>query len=269
MKKLASILLLSAASYVGVAQNAPSFATTCDERGASKGSSMRYCETRDLTLPSPGPQTLTIDGQDNGGISVQGWDGSDVRVRAKVVTWAKTDAEATQLAKGITISTAANTLHATSSAAQGAIQGWAVSYEVFVPRKTALVLQTKHGGISLSNLESAITFTTQNGGISLANVAGQVKGQTTNGGVSIRLTGPTWQGEGLDVQTTNGGISWSLPKDYSAKFVTSTSMGGITAGGLPVTKSGMMRKEIMTTLGQGGATIKAVTTNGGISVRQR
>jgi hypothetical protein len=35
-----------------------------------------------------------------------------------------------------------------------------------------------------------------------------------------------------------------------------------------VTKTGMFHKEVEASLGQGGATVKAVTTNGGISVDQ-
>ncbi|TGE11898.1 DUF4097 family beta strand repeat-containing protein [Hymenobacter elongatus] len=264
MKTLTSLLLFGLTAYSAVAQTAPVFTSTCDERNYGNTTNKRYCETRDLTMTSPGSQTLTIDGQTNGGISVQGWDGNDVRVRAKISTWAKTDADATGLAKGVTISTSGNVLRATG--AKDLLEGWAVSYEVFVPRKTALALNTVNGGISLNNLESSIRFETVNGGIALSNVAGKVKGQTTNGGVTIKLTGSKWEGEGLDVQTTNGGINWNLPKDYSAQLYTSTNAGGISASGLPVTKSGLMHKEITATLGQGGASVKAVTTNGGIKV---
>ncbi|GAA3995680.1 hypothetical protein GCM10022408_02780 [Hymenobacter fastidiosus] len=266
MKTLLSALLLGLASSAALAQTAPVFTSACDDRNSGSRTNKRFCETRDLTMAGPGSQTLTIDGRTNGGISVTGWDGTDVRVRVKISAWAKTDADATDLAKGVAISTSGNTLRAIG--AKGLLEGWAVSYEVFVPRKTALALNTVNGGISLSNLESSISFETVNGGIALSNVAGQVKGQTTNGGVSINLTGSKWEGEGLDVQTTNGGITWSLPKDYSAQLYTSTNAGGISAAGLPVTKSGLMYKEITATLGQGGARVKAVTTNGGIKVNR-
>ncbi|SHJ57763.1 Putative adhesin [Hymenobacter daecheongensis DSM 21074] len=267
MKTLVSTLLLGLTALSAAAQTpAPTFTSACSDSRNGNGTSKQYCEIRDLTMPAPGSQTLTIDGKDNGGISVKGWDGPDVRVRARISTWAKTDEAAAELAKGITLNTSGNTLRA--SGGKGLLQGWAVSYEVFVPRKTALALETVNGGISLSNLDARITFETTNGGISLTDVAGQVKGQTTNGGVDIKLSGPKWVGAGLDVETTNGGISWELPKDYSAQLYTSTSMGDIKAGGLPVTKSGMFHKKLTATLGQGGAPVKAVTTNGGIKVRQ-
>ena len=43
---------------------------------------------------------------------------------------------------------------------------------------------------------------------------------------------------------------------------------GSLHSGLPVTKLGFMHKEVVASLGKGGAPIKAVTTNGGIHVRQ-
>jgi DUF4097 and DUF4098 domain-containing protein YvlB len=200
----------------------------------------------------------------NGGITVHGWDGPNVRVRAKIQTWSDTEAEADARAKRITIATADNTLRAADPEKE---KNWSVSYEIFVPRATALVLNTLNGGISLDNLNAAITFETTNGGVNLANLGGYVKGETTNGGVNINLTGRQWEGKGLDVATTNGGIRWHLPQDYSAQLFTSTNMGNIRAN-FPVTKTGLLRRELATSLGKGGAPVRAVTTNGGVSVEQ-
>lgn len=267
MKNVLAAFVLTTAAFAASAQSTPAFTSTCDDRSYSSGSSKRYCETRDLTLASPGTQPLTIDGRANGGISVKGWDGQQVLVRAKVTTWSKTDAEARQLAKTVTVASEGNTLRAEGT--DKSEQGWAVSYEVFVPRKTALKLSTVNGGISLSNLNSNVAFEAVNGGISLKDVAGNVKGNTVNGGLNITLTGTKWEGEGLDVTTTNGGINWNLPKNYSARLYTSTTLGSIkAAANLPVTKEGLMHKEITASLGQGGAPVRAVTTNGGIKVNQ-
>jgi DUF4097 and DUF4098 domain-containing protein YvlB len=205
-----------------------------------------------------------VNADPNGGITVHGWDGPNVRIRAKIQTWSDTEAEAAARAKRITIGTDNNTLRATVAEKE---QNWSVSYEIFVPRATALALNTVNGGISLDNLNSAITFETTNGGVNLANLGGSVKGETTNGGVNITLSGSKWDGKGLDVATTNGGIRWKLPRTYSAQLVTSTNMGGIRTS-LPVTKSGMFHKEVTASLGSGGATVRAVTTNGGIDVSQ-
>lgn len=269
MKTLLSALAVLAASLGASAQTTtePKFESTCANNGSwSRGDKtlQQFCETRDLAMPATNGQTLTVDGGPNGGITVRGWDGPNVRIRAKVQTWAATEAAAATRAHRISIATQGNTLRAADPEKE---QNWSVSYEIFVPRTTALALNTTNGGIHIENVQAAIRFETTNGGVSLANLGGSVKGETTNGGLNIALSGSQWQGQGLDVSTTNGGIHWKLPRAYSARLVTSTNMGGIRTE-LPVTKTGMFHKEVEASLGQGGAVVKAVTTNGGISVDQ-
>ena len=267
MKTLLSAMAVLCSTLAATAQTAPEpqFKLSCENSSWSRDKLVkRYCETRDLTMSAPAGQPLTVDAGPNGGITVHGWSGSEVRIRVKVQTWSTTEEKAAARAKRITVDTKNNTLRAADPEHD---KEWSVSYEIFVPRETALALNTVNGGISLDNLQSAITFETVNGGVSLASLGGQVKGETTNGGVDIILTGSKWEGKGLDVTTTNGGITWKLPRTYSAQLFTSTSMGGIHTG-LPVTKNGMFHKQVEASLGQGGAPIKAVTTNGGIDVVQ-
>lgn len=268
MKTLFTALSLACLALPAAAQTpaVPQFNVTCDERGRSRnnGDEQRFCEIRDLTMPAPAGQPLSIAGGANGGITVHGWSGPDVRIRAKVTSWARTEAEAQAQVQRVTIGTANNQLRAE---APGNDDRYSVSYEVFVPRQTALVLNTVNGGIDLDNVLADVQFRAVNGGVSLAGLGGQVTGKTVNGGLSITLTGGAWDGRGLDVKTTNGGISWKLPKGYSAQFFTSTDMGSIRTD-LPVTKTGLMNKEVVASLGKGGAPVKAVTTNGGIRVVQ-
>ena len=269
MKTPIFAIALLGGALTASAQTTPAFKLNCQDGGWSSYKLLKnYCETRDLILPAPAGRPLTVDAGPNGGITVHGWNGPDVRVRVKIQAWSNTEEKAVARAKSISIATTGNTLRASEPNKDPDSQhGWSVSYEIFVPRETALALNTVNGGISLDNIQSAITFETVNGGVSLASLGGQVKGETTNGGVDIILTGTQWEGKGLDVTTTNGGITWKLPRTYSAQFITSTNMGGIHTA-LPVTKSGMFRKELTASLGQGGATVKAVTTNGGIDVVQ-
>lgn len=264
MKNLLTAVLISASALTAAAQSAPTFTSSCErEKRNNSGNdrTQRACESRDLTLPALGGKTLTIDGSQNGGIAVRGWSGAEVRVRAMVNTWGN---NAQQRLSAVQISTDNNTLRANASGGDN----WSVSYEVFVPQQTSLALNTNNGGISLEDVSGAITFQTTNGGVSLAGLGGDVKGRTSNGGLSITLTGDKWDGTGLDVATTNGGINWLVPQNYSAQLTTSTSAGGVDTE-LPVTKNGSRGRQIAATLGQGGAPIKAVTTNGGISVQQK
>ena len=54
----------------------------------------RACEVRDYTLPA-GP--LTVEGGQNGGIRVEGWDRSEIRIQAVVSANAREEADAKRL----------------------------------------------------------------------------------------------------------------------------------------------------------------------------
>jgi hypothetical protein len=63
---------------------------------------VRHCEVRDLTIPRPSGR-LSVDGRLNGGIAVRGWERNEILVRAKIQTWAESEAEARRLAAAIRI----------------------------------------------------------------------------------------------------------------------------------------------------------------------
>ena len=82
------------------------------------------------------------------------------------------------------------------------------------------------------------------------------------------MDGDRWAGEGLDVETTNGGIELVLPEGFSAELETGTVNGGLDID-FPVTVQGRIGRRLTTTLGQGGPRIRAFTTNGGVSIVRR
>jgi DUF4097 and DUF4098 domain-containing protein YvlB len=83
----------------------------------------------------------------------------------------------------------------------------------------------------------------------------------------VQLTGDRWDGEELDVTTTNGGIVMSMPANYSAHLETGTVNGSLQIG-FPVTVQGNTR-ELAVNLGSGGPTIRARTTNGGVRINRK
>jgi hypothetical protein len=254
------LLLLSGLAATAQTTPAPAFTSGCSNGGSNH--QIRFCETRDLTMPAATGQPLTIDASTNGSISVKGWDGPDVRIRATVTAWASSEAEAKAHVAAIRISTTSAKLLAT-----GGADNAAVSYEVFVPRRTGLALTTQNGSIHLAGVQSAITFSAQNGSVSLADLGGQVTGKAVNGSLSIRLSGSQWEGSGLDVETVNGSIKWEVPADYSAQLLTGTTNGSLKTT-LPQIDPKGHKHEIKTVLGKGGQPIKAITTNGSVVVRQ-
>jgi DUF4097 and DUF4098 domain-containing protein YvlB len=223
-----------------------------------------HCEIKEQTLPAGG--AITVDGKTNGGVSVKGWDRNEILVRAKIETRAPSQSEADQLAQQVRIETGALNIHAEGPDSRDDYQ-WYVSYEIFVPRRSDLSLTAHNGGISISDVGGKIDFKTMNGGVTLRRVSGAVSGSTTNGGLHVELAGARWEGEMLNVKTTNGGVNLVLPDNYSAHIETSTVNGNVASEfplNVQMTDRGRLPKEINVDLGSGGPTIRATTTNGGV-----
>lgn len=225
-----------------------------------------HCEVRELTVPSSG--SLAVDASPNGGIKVEGAARYDVLVRARVVATAETEDRARQIASGVRVQPSGDRIETDGPTGLGRRESWHVSYELSVPMQMNLSLKSTNGGVSVRGVEGRIEFTTTNGGVKLANVNGDVRGRTTNGGVDIELDGATWQGEGLDVQTSNGGVRISVPEHYSARLEASTNNGGLNSD-FPVMMQGRRPREIEATLGGGGAPIRVRTSNGGVRITKR
>lgn len=224
----------------------------------------RYCEVRELTLPAHAE--LRVDGRDNGGITVRGWDRNEIHIEAKVQASADTESAARSLVSEVRLE-ADGIVRATGPRA-GRHEHWAVSYRIHVPRETNLSLETHNGGIGIYDVSGQIDFRATNGGVHLEGLAGNVRGRTTNGGLDVQLTGSEWRGEGLDVMTTNGGVKLTIPDGYSARLETGTTNGGFQID-FPITVQGRIdRRHLTTDLGRGGQLIRAVTTNGGVVVRK-
>ena len=140
-----------------------------------------------------------------------------------------------------------------------------MTWEVRVPRDTDLSLETHNGGISIAGVGGDIQFEALNGGVHLEQVSGDVEGRTMNGGLDIALDGSRWNGAGLDVETTNGGVILRVPESYSADLETGTVNGGIEVD-FPVRIQGRVGRRLTTTLGDGGPRVRAMTTNGGVQI---
>jgi DUF4097 and DUF4098 domain-containing protein YvlB len=225
-----------------------------------------FCEVREQTL-APSGGTIAIDGRQNGGVAVQGWDKNEVLVKARVQTSAPTEAEAAQLAQQIRIETGGSKIFASGPENRRDYQ-WNVSFVVFVPRRADLSVETHNGGITIMDVNGKIDFTALNGGVALKRIGGMVRGSTTNGGLYIQLSGDRWDGDSLDVSTTNGGVTMSVPENYSAQLQTGTVNGGVSVD-FPVTVQGQITKALNVNLGAGGAMVKAFTTNGGVHVKRQ
>jgi DUF4097 and DUF4098 domain-containing protein YvlB len=214
---------------------------------------------------------VDVNGGQNGGIHVAGWDRDEILVRARVVGSARTEDEAHELVDAVEIETG-RVIQADTPVIRGnnwrRSNAWtSVSFEVFVPYRSNVALETHNGGVRIEDIAGDVSFDVLNGGVTLVNLAGFVEGETTNGGLDIILTGDQWTGQGMDVATTNGGVEIEVPDDYSARLETSTVNGRVRFD-FPITVQGRLDRNISTTLGDGGPTIRARTTNGGVRVKR-
>ena len=268
-----TLLIASLVTFTGVATFAQKEKDKDKDRSMSCRQNNWYndrlvgnCEIREQTL-APSGATIAIDGRQNGGVNVKGWDQQQVLVRARVQTGAPTEAEAVELGRQIRIETSGAKIYASGPENRKDFH-WDVSYEVFVPRRSDLSLETKNGGIAIADVNGRIDFTALNGGVVLKRVGGAVRGSTTNGGLVVELSGDRWDGDSLDVSTTNGGVIMSVPENYSANLQTGTVNGSVNTD-FPVTVQGRINKQIALNLGSGGATVKAMTTNGGVHLKRQ
>ena len=239
-------------------------ASPCPDQGRSGRPS--HCEIREQMLSALGGP-LAVDASPNGGITVHGWNRQEIQLRAKVVANADTQQEADALAGQISVLTDGGRIRSDGPRVTGH-GGWSVSFDLMVPIDSGLDLQSRNGGISLTDVRGQIELATTNGGITLKNVNGDVRGHTTNGGVKVELSGDGWHGQGLDVQTKNGGAQIVVPDGYSAHLEASTKNGGVRCA-FPVTVQGTVGRELSTDLGQGGAPIIIKTINGAVTIARQ
>ena len=226
----------------------------------------RACEVRDYTMPA-GP--LRVDAGRNGGIRVEGWDRSEIRIQAVVSANAREEADAKRLVSEVDVQAGSGRVSATGPASRNR-ENWSVSYRINVPRQNDLELNANNGGITINGVSGTIRFDTTNGGVRLTDVGGDVRGETSNGGLNVTLSGNQWDGAGLDVQTSNGGVTLTIPDGYNAELSTRTVNGGFRSD-YPMTIQGELspRRGITTTLGAGGPPVNVRTTNGGVRISRR
>lgn len=234
-----------------------------DDRGDSR--TERACEVREFTL-SADRDVIHVDGEMNGGIRVEGWDRNEIQILVKVQAWSRSG-DPQEITSEIQIATG-STIAASGPDMQNR-EGWSASYRLRVPRRSSLDLQAHNGGIGIADVNGDLRFETQNGGITLTNVGGDVRGETANGGVHVTLSGSEWDGAGLDVETTNGGVVLEIPEDFRATVQSGTVNGGFDTD-IPFTVQGRLRSRRLTAdLNGGGQPIRVVTTNGSVRIKAR
>lgn len=257
------LLLFLSAPQMAEAQRVITDDEWCDDDNGNSRDE-RYCEVREYSLDVR--DLIRVNAEPNGGIQVEAWDRNEIALRAKVQAWSRRG-DPQEIVNDIRVETG-NTISPDGPRMERR-EGWSVSFHLMVPRNSNLDLESMNGGIHITGVHGDMDFETMNGGIILEDVGGDVQGRTTNGGVRVALSDSEWNGEELDLQTTNGGVTLTVPEDFRANLETGTVNGSFDTD-FPITIRGRLRsRQISTQLNGGGAPIRLVTTNGGVRLRSR
>ena len=223
------------------------------------------CDERETRIAAP--RLLSVDGKMNGGISVKAWDGADVLVRERIQAWGETASDAQAVTRDIRVHTADGQVYADGPQMRDH-RGWAVTYEIMVPRRMDLRLVANNGPVGVDGVAGQMDIRTQNGPLTLRQTSGDVTARTVNGPLTVALAGTQWDGRGLNAQTTNGPVTVDMPAGYNTVLTAGTVNGPMNVD-FPVTVQGRMTRQITSTIGRGGAPVRVTTTNGPVNVRRR
>ena len=251
-----------------------------------------YCEMREQTVSATG--RFTVEDIHNGSVTVRGSNRSDVLVRMRVETNARSQNEAKDMFSRVHTHPAAGrfTVDGPSNAGFDWFfnASWSVSVELIVPNKTDLILSTHNGAIRasdingrvgaeshngairLENITGDVRFDSHNGGVNVMRVGGGVDGSSHNGGVEVELTGNGTTGRRIQIESHNGGVTVMMPSNYNA-HVSTESHNGRLSSDFPMTVRGRIGRDGNDAnrdfdLGSGGSTIRITTRNGGIRLRK-
>ncbi len=261
----AALLALGAATTLAAQHDAARWLADC--RSGDWGDRPRACQVRETGM-RPAAGVLTVDPGQNGGVAIYGWDRDSIAVVAKIEASARSDKDAGRLLDQVRIEAAGSSIRATGPETLWRTQ-WSVSFDVYVPRHTDLSLATVNGPLSVEDVSGTMDLRAQNGPVSLSGVGGDITARVQNGPLSVELSGSKWDGTGLDAEARNGPVDLAIPERYNARLETGTVNGPMdVAFPLTVTVQGHLTNRIRTTLGQGGAPVRVVTTNGPLTIRR-
>jgi len=265
------------------------------------------CE-KDVPLSAPLPPGSSFSAStDDGSVTVKGLDTSECRVQAKVVTYARTQEAAEELAQEINVrlEPAGNGLKVVIDRPPIIRDAhFSVSLDADVPGKTNLALETSDGSVRIANVAGTIDAKTSDGGIEVEGLQGDVKLRTSDGGITVNEV----RAESLDLRTSDGSIrcrnivaarmdchtsdgaieiafAADAPKainvnattsDGSITFIAPSGLSAVieadTGDGsihtqLPITVQGKIGKPLRGTVGAGEGKVRLRTNDGSITIR--
>ncbi len=215
------------------------------------------------------PGSILIAETDVGSITVTGLDVTDCNVTATICVKAPTDEEAQELADRIKIELERDGKTLTVKTEKPRVKkhrSISISFEIAVPKQTALELGSDVGNIQVSNITKEIKAETNVGKITCEEISGDIDVKADVGTIKIVYSKTAPAACSATISTDVGSIDLTTPPNCSAVVHAETDVGSITSD-QPLTLTGKIGKNLNGTMGAGEGKLHLKTDVGSITIR--
>jgi hypothetical protein len=207
---------------------------------------------------------------DVGSTTIAGVNVNECNVIATISVKAPTEEEAQELAEQIKIELDrdGNTLTVrTEKPRAKKRRSISISFDITVPRQTALELGCDVGKIRITNITETIKAQTDVGGITCREISNDIDLKADVGGVKVVYSKDAPAACSITIATDVGGIELTTPPDFSATVYAETDVGSIKTD-LPLTVRGRISKSLHGTIGAGEGELRLKADVGSIRIRK-
>jgi hypothetical protein len=255
--------------------------TSCSQLRVSSNDGEVAVGEDHLTFAQPA-STVRVEAAQNGGIYVYGWDRPEFGVLNCKAAAAEDSAAARRAVDEIKVSFDSGALAVSGPGGND----WTAYLIIHAPRASSLSLTGVNGPISLADLSGKVDVKNTNGPLAIKDSAGQIEAhvqngpidysgnagdihlQTQNGPLSIRLAGSSWNGKGLEAESTNGPLALNLPDHYNSGVLVKTrGYSPFHCSGCAGARKDFDDNNKTVQFGTGEPVIRMSTVNGPVSIR--
>lgn len=222
------------------------------------------------TAPFLANGTLSLENV-NGDVEIRAWDKNEIRIDGEKSAETEEELKRIELTMDVSEAHAGIKVHLPKRSG-----GWFggntiranVHFTITLPAGASIEkLQVVNSGVKIDGVHGNVRAESVNGTIKAAGLAGDVHLETVNG--SIRAEFATVKGaQKLAFETVNGSIHVRVPANTGASVHAETVNGHISTD-FPLTVNGhWIGRNLKGTIGDGQASIKAQTVNGGINLER-
>jgi hypothetical protein len=231
-------------------------------------SRFEYEKTNKLDAPLAPGSTLALE-NDVGSITIEGQDVTNCDVTATITAKAPSEEEAQKLAEQVKIALEQNgdTLTVKITRPRNKRRrSISISFDITVPRQTALRIGSDVGEIRVSNITEKIKARTDVGKISCREISGDIDLQADVGKINVVYSKDAPAACNATIKTDVGSIDLTTPPECSAAVQADTDVGSITTD-MPLTIKGKVGKNLQGTIGAGEGKMYLKTDVGSIRIR--